>query len=68
MRKVLQLISVAVLSMGLGLAIGGCGSSTTTGKDKMGGSKMDDGKMKDGKMDGVKMDGHKMDDSKKDKM
>ena len=58
MRKVLHLIGVAVLSMGLGLAIGGCGSSTTTGKEKMGGSKMDGGKM----------DGGKMDDSKKDKM
>ena len=51
MRKVLQLIGVAVLSMGLGLAIGGCGSSTTTGKDKMGSSKMDGGKMDDSKKD-----------------
>ena len=58
MRKVWQLIAVAVVSLGLGLAVGGCGSST---KDEKGAGKMDGGKMNSGKMNGDKMDGGKMD-------
>jgi hypothetical protein len=75
MRKVWQLLVVAVVSLGLGLAIGGCTSSTKDegGAGKMDGGKMDDNKMDGGKMDGgkmgdTKMDGGKMDGGKKDKM
>jgi hypothetical protein len=70
MRKIWQLISVAVVSLGLGLAVVGCGSSTTAGKmggEKMSGDKMGDEKM-GGKMGGEKMSGEKMDGAKKDKM
>jgi hypothetical protein len=74
-RKAWQVIAVAVVGLCLGLAIVGCGSSTPTGKDKMGdkmgGDKMDGGKM-GGQMDGGKMgdkmDGGKMADEKKDRM
>jgi hypothetical protein len=75
MRKVWQLIAVAVVSLGLGLAIGGCTSSTKdeggAGKmdgGKMDGGKMDGGKMGESKMDGGKMGESKMDGGKKDKM
>ena len=40
MRKIWQVIVVAVVGLGLGLAIVGCGSPTTTSKDKMGTDKM----------------------------
>ena len=40
MRKIWQVIAVAVLGLGLGLSVVGCGSSVTTGKDKMGGDKL----------------------------
>jgi hypothetical protein len=75
MRKVWHLIAVAVVSLGLGLAVGGCGLSSNdeggTAKmdgGKMDGGKMDGGKMDGGKMDGGKMDGGKMDGGKKNKM
>lgn len=61
MRKIWQLIAVAVMASGLGLAVVGCGSPTSTGKDKMGGGKMSDDKMGGGKMGGDKMDKDKMD-------
>ena len=40
MRKIWQVIAVAVVGLGLGLAVVGCGSPMSTGKDKMGGGKM----------------------------
>ena len=49
MRKIWQLIAVAVVSVGLGVAIGGCGPSN---KDDKGADKMNSGNM-DGKMDGL---------------
>lgn len=66
MRKFGQLVFVAIVALGVGFGLTGCGSSTPTGGDKMGdkmGGKLGD-KMGD-KMGG-KM-GDKMGD-KKDKM
>jgi pentapeptide MXKDX repeat protein len=63
MRKIWQWAAVVVLGFGLGLAVVGCGSWTTTGKDKMGGDKMGD-KMKDDKMKDDKMKDDKMKDDK----
>jgi hypothetical protein len=69
MRKIRQVIGVAVVSLGLGLAVVGCDSSTTSGKanmvgekmgDKMGGEKMDVEKMHNDKMGGDKMGAGKM--------
>ena len=40
MRKIWQLIAVAVVSLGLGFAVVGCGGSHSQGEDKMGGEKM----------------------------
>jgi pentapeptide MXKDX repeat protein len=65
MRPVWQVLAVAVLSLGLGVAVTGCTSSTTPAKDKMGSDKMGGSKMTDDKMGGDKMDGDKM---KGDKM
>jgi hypothetical protein len=62
MRKFWNVIAVAVVCLGLGLAVVGCGSSTPAAKDKMGSEKMDGGKM------GDKMGGDKMNSEKKDKM
>jgi pentapeptide MXKDX repeat protein len=59
-RKVWQVIAVTVVSLGLGLAIGGCGSPTTTGKDKMGGDKMGSDRMGGDKMQEDKMGSDKM--------
>jgi hypothetical protein len=50
MRKIWQVIAVTVVSLGLGLAVVGCNSSTTTGKDKMGTDKMSTEKMGGEKM------------------
>ena len=61
MRKIWQVIAVAVVGLSLGLAVVGCGSSTTTGKDKMGGDKMSGDKMSGDKMGGDKMDKEKVD-------
>jgi pentapeptide MXKDX repeat protein len=60
MGKVWQLIAVAVVGLSLGVAIVGCGSATTTGKDKMGGDKMGKDKMTGDKMGGDKMGKDKM--------
>jgi hypothetical protein len=68
MRKIWQVITVAVLGVGLGLAVVGCGSSTPSGKDKMGGDKMSGDKMGGDKMGGDKMKSDKMDGGKKEKM
>ena len=56
MRKIWQVFAVAVVGLGLGFAVVGCGSATTTGKDKMGGDKMGGDKMDKDKMDKDKMD------------
>jgi len=70
MRRIWLVIPAAVVGFGIGLSLAGCGSSTPTGKDKMGGDKMSDKmgseKMNDGKMGGEKMKGDKME--QKDKM
>jgi pentapeptide MXKDX repeat protein len=60
-RKIWQLTIVAVMSLGLGFAVVGCGSSTTPAKDKMAGDKMTGDKMASDKMAGDKMTGDKMD-------
>jgi pentapeptide MXKDX repeat protein len=70
MRNIRQVIGVAVVALGLGVAVVGCSSSTTTGKDKMQGDKMGTDKMggdKMGtdKMGTDKMGGDKMTDDKK---
>lgn len=57
MRKVWQVLAVAVVGLGLSLATVGCGSSTAPTNDKMGGDKM-----KDNKMGGDKMRNDKMKD------
>ena len=67
MRKVWQLIAVTVVSLGVGLTVVGCGSSTTVEKDKMGKDKMGKDKMDSGKMGGDKMGGDKMGGDKMDK-
>jgi pentapeptide MXKDX repeat protein len=60
MSKIWQLVSVTAVGLGVGLAIVGCGSSTPTGKDKMGSDKMNTGKMGGDKMSGDEMSGDKM--------
>jgi pentapeptide MXKDX repeat protein len=59
MRKIWQVLVVAVVGLGLSLAVVGCGSSTP-GNDKMQGDKMGGDKMGGGKMGGDKMGGDKM--------
>ncbi len=54
MRKIWQVIFTAVVGLGLGVAVVGCGSPTTAGKDKMGGDKMGGDKMGGDKMGGDK--------------
>ena len=61
MRKIWQAIPVAVVGLGLSLAVVGCGSETNAPKDKMGGGKMSGDKMGGDKMSGDKMGGDKMD-------
>jgi pentapeptide MXKDX repeat protein len=65
MRNIRQVIGVVVVGVALGLAVVGCGSSTTTGKDKMQGDKMGTDKMQGDKMQSDKMGGDKMKDDKK---
>jgi pentapeptide MXKDX repeat protein len=65
MRKIWQLLVVGVVGLSLGLTVAGCGNSTSTGKDKMGGDKMGSDKMAGDKMGADKMTGDKM---KADKM
>jgi pentapeptide MXKDX repeat protein len=65
MRKVWQSVAVAVVGLGVGLALVGCDSSTPSTKDKMGGDKMNTGKMSGDKMSGEKMNGDKMSGDKK---
>jgi pentapeptide MXKDX repeat protein len=72
MHKIWQVIGVSVVGLCLGLAVAGCGSSTTTGKDKMGGDKMSTNKMGGDKMGADtmstdKMGGDKMGSDKMDK-
>ena len=70
MRKIGLIIAGAVVCLGLGLAVVGCGAKTPTAKDKMGADKMEGDKMKGDKMEGDKMKGDKMegDKMKGDKM
>ena len=60
MRKFWQVIAVAVVGLGCGLAVVGCDSATNAGKDKMSGDKMAGDKMAGDKMAGDKMSGDKM--------
>ena len=39
MQKIWQVVGVAVVGLGLGLAVVGCGPSSPTGKDKMQGER-----------------------------
>jgi hypothetical protein len=64
MRRLGALLVVAVVSLGLGLTVGGCGPSKGASKDKMEGGKMEGGKMEGGKMEGGKMEGGKMEGEK----
>jgi hypothetical protein len=64
MRKVWSFIAVALVGLSLGLAVVGCGSPSSTGKDKMSAEKMNDNKMKDDKMKDDKMNDNKMKDDK----
>jgi pentapeptide MXKDX repeat protein len=60
MRNIWVVIPAVVLGFGIGFGIAGCGSSTTTSKDKMGGDKMSTDKMGSEKMNDGKMGGDKM--------
>lgn len=73
MGKIWQVIGAVSVSLGLSVAIVGCGSSTAPTKDKMPGSQMKENKMHNDKMggDGMKdgkMGSDKMDGNKKGKM
>jgi pentapeptide MXKDX repeat protein len=73
MGKVWKVIAAVIVSLGLSVAIVGCGSSAPPPKDKMTGDQMKDNKMPDGKMGSDrtgndKMGGDKMDGDKKGKM
>ncbi|HTU17167.1 MAG TPA: hypothetical protein VMG10_03835 [Gemmataceae bacterium] len=68
MGKVWKVVAAVIVSLGLGVAIVGCGSSTAPPKDKMTGDQMKDNKMHDNKMGSDKMDHGKMDGGKKGKM
>jgi pentapeptide MXKDX repeat protein len=63
-RKIWRSVAVAVVALGVGTVIVGCDTSTSNGKDKMGGDKTNAGKMGDDKMGGDKMGGNKMDGDK----
>jgi len=75
MGKIWKVIAAVIVSLGLSVAIVGCGSSTAPTKDKMPGGQMKDNKMhndkmggdgmKDGKMGSDKMGSDKMDGNKK---
>jgi pentapeptide MXKDX repeat protein len=60
MRKIWQVFAIAVVCLGLDMAVAGCGPATTTGKDKVGGDKMSADKMGGDKMSADKMGGDKM--------
>jgi pentapeptide MXKDX repeat protein len=64
MRKIWQVVGVAVVSLALGVAVVGCDSSTNAGKDKMHGDKMTTDKMHGDKMGGDKMATDKMNGGK----
>jgi pentapeptide MXKDX repeat protein len=64
MQKVRKVLAVTLVGLSLGLVTVGCGSPSTTGKDKMGGSEKKDDKMKDDKMKDDKMKDDKMKDDK----
>jgi pentapeptide MXKDX repeat protein len=59
MGKVFSVIAAVVVALGVCLAVVGCGSSTNTPKDRMGGDKMGGDKMGGDKMGGDKMGGDK---------
>jgi pentapeptide MXKDX repeat protein len=63
-RKIWRSVAVAVVALGVGTVIVGCDTSTSNGKDKMGGDKTNAGKMGDDKMGEDKMGGNKMDGDK----
>jgi pentapeptide MXKDX repeat protein len=67
MRKIRQVVGVAVVGLAVCVAVVGCGPSTSTGKDKMQGDKMTTDKMSGDKMGGDKMGTDKMGDGTKDK-
>jgi pentapeptide MXKDX repeat protein len=60
MGKLSKVIAAAVVALGLGVAVVGCGSSTAPTKDKMSGDKMGGDKMHGDKMGGDKMKDDKM--------
>jgi pentapeptide MXKDX repeat protein len=73
MGKVWKVIAAVIVTLGLSVAIVGCGSSAGPTKDKMTGGQMKDNKMPDGKMGSDKMgndimDHGKMDGDRKGKM
>ena len=73
MGKVWKVIAAVIVTLGLSVAIVGCGSSAGPTKDKMTGGQMKDDKMPDGKMGSDKMgndimDHGKMDGDRKGKM
>ena len=73
MGKIWRVIAAVIVSLGLSVAIVGCGSSAGPTKDKMTGGQMKDNKMPDGKMGSDKMgndimDHGKMDGDRKGKM
>jgi pentapeptide MXKDX repeat protein len=73
MGKVWKVIAAVIVSLGLSVAIVGCGSSTAPTMDKMPGDQMKENKMHNDKMggDGMKdgkMGSDKMDGIKKGKM
>ena len=65
-RKIWKSVALAVVALGVGTVIVGCDTSTSNGKDKMGGDKPNAGKMGDDKMAGDKMGGNKMGGDKMD--
>jgi len=66
MGKVWKVIAAVIVTLGLSVAIVGCGSSAGPTKDKMTGGQMKDNKMPDGKMGSDKMGNDKMDHGKMD--
>ena len=66
MGKVWKVIAAVIVTLGLSVAIVGCGSSAGPTKDKMTGGQMKDNKMPDGKMGSDKMGSDKMDHGKMD--
>ena len=66
MGKIWRVIAAVIVSLGLSVAIVGCGSSTAPTKDKMTDGQMKDNQMPDNKMGSDKMGGDKMDHGKMD--